>query len=84
MKNIIISFSALIFMSATSVSFAHNCPNLSEQVTTKIEQMSNADPDVLAMAETLRTEGMALHESGDHDGSVAKLGEALQVLSDAE
>ncbi len=84
MKKLIVSLSSLIFLSAASVSFAHNCPNLAEQITTKIGEMANADPDMLAMAQTLHDEGVALHESGDHDGSVEKLGEALQVLTDAE
>lgn len=84
MKNIIISLSALLVMGVTSVSFAGNCPNISAEFTAKIEEMANADPDMLAKAQELHDEGMALHESGDHGDSVAKLGEAMQILSDAE
>lgn len=84
MRNVLLSMSAVFLLAVGSNAMAHNCPNLAEEITTKIGEMANADPDMIAKAQTLHDEGMALHEGGDHDGSVAKLGEALQVLSDAE
>jgi len=79
MKTLFLSL--LVSMAMLGSVQAHNCPNLAAEVTAKITEMADADSDMLATAQELHDEGVALHESGDHDGSVARLEEALAVLT---
>ena len=81
MKNHIISTVAAVFMLTGSVAMAHECTELSEQVMSKIEAMSNGDPDILVPAQAMHDEAMALHEDGDHDGAVEKLNSAMKLLA---
>ncbi len=83
MKNLqfVLGISLMLML---SVSQADNCASLSAEITDKMEQMSNADTDVLDRAQKLHDEGMTLHNAGDHASSVVKLDEALQILVEAE
>ncbi len=45
---------------------------------------STASDEVKAQAQALRDEGQALHDSGDHAGSMAKLMEAEALLGIAQ
>jgi len=79
MKTLVLSL--LVSMAMLGTVQAHNCPNLAAEVAAKITEMADADADLLATAQELHDAGVALHESGDHDGSVAKLEEALAALT---
>ena len=59
--------------------FAGTCPLMVNEVDEALSS-STAAADVLQQAEALRDEGEALHASGDHEGSVAKLTEAKALL----
>ena len=60
---------------------ANNCPVLMDQVDALLaEEGASLNEDTLARVQELRAEGEALHEQGDHDGSVAALEEALSMF----
>lgn len=42
--------------------------------------MSHLSSGAQATVTTLRDEGMALHDAGDHQGAVVKLAEAMRIL----
>ena len=71
-------FAALAF--ASSVAFAHNCPNEMKAIDAKLAtnvKLSDADS---AKVKQLRAEGEADHKAGKHDDSMKKLGEAKKLL----
>ena len=65
----------------TGPAFANECPTH----VAKIDAVLTAPPanisaEDLAKAKALRDEGQALHDSGDHAGSMEKLAEAEKLL----
>ena len=78
MKRILVLLFAMMF--AGSV-FAHQCPRLISQIDHQLEQEDVAS-DVEERIKALRDEGQKLHDEGDHDASVEKLSEALELLAE--
>lgn len=71
---------ALAFALAAGSAFAHNCPNEMKAIDAKLAtnpKLSDADA---AKVKQLRAEGEAKHKAGDHNGSMAALGEAKKIL----
>jgi len=83
-KNSSVIAGALLLMLSGSIASADECPELSAAVLDKIQEMGNADPDILVAAKIMHDEAMGLHESGDHDGSIEKLNSAMELLATGE
>ncbi|KPQ07480.1 MAG: hypothetical protein HLUCCA12_06590 [Rhodobacteraceae bacterium HLUCCA12] len=64
---------------APAAAFAHMCPGLMEEIDAALPTADITD-DQRAEVTELREEGAELHEAGDHDGSVAALNEAREIL----
>jgi hypothetical protein len=62
-----------------SPAFAHQCPALMAEIDTAMAA-SSADEATKAQIMELYASGKAKHESGDHDGSVADLNAAKELL----
>jgi hypothetical protein len=77
MKKTILTAVALMAFAAPAL--AHQCPAMAAVAEDALAQ-STADQATKDRITALIAEGRALHESGDHDGSVAKLEEALTLL----
>ncbi len=59
--------------------WAGQCPMMMGQIEEALATTA-ADEATKAQATALLEEGRALHDSGDHAGSEAKLGEAMALL----
>jgi|TARA_B110000495_G_scaffold49111_1_gene41066 hypothetical protein len=66
MKKIVISLFLVLF---TSSVYAGSCPMMAKSLDDKI-----------AEAQTLRDQGMAAHDAGDHSKSEALLGKAMELF----
>ena len=66
MKKILITLCLVLF---TSSAFAGSCPMMAKSLDDKI-----------AEAQTLRDQGMAAHDAGDHSKSEALLGKAMELF----
>lgn len=64
---------------APAAAFAHMCPALMAEIDAAMPQAS-ISAEVQARVMELRETGEALHLAGDHDGSVAALNEAKELL----
>lgn len=77
MKRIVVS---LALLGATGLALAHGCPGEMRAIDAKLAtQPKLADAD-LAKVRDLRTRGEAAHKAGDHDQSMALLGQAKKLL----
>jgi predicted kinase len=77
MKRTILAVVASLAFAAPA--FAHQCPAMAAVIRDTLAT-STADDATKAQIQALLDEGMALHEAGDHDASVAKMEEALTLL----
>ena len=66
MKKIVITLFLVLF---TSSVYAGSCPKMAKSIDDKI-----------AEAQTLRDQGMAAHDAGDHAKSEELLGKALELI----
>lgn len=74
------TLAALVLLWMSGAAMAHNCPAEWKAIDAKLAtkpQMSKADLDVV---KKLRADGEAQHKAGDHDASMATLGEAKKRL----
>lgn len=74
----ILALAALLAFAPASA-FAHNCPALMAEIDAALPAAEISDEDKQRVEE-LRAQGAELHESGDHDGSMAALEEAKGIL----
>ena len=77
MKKLITAAILTAFMSGAA--FANSCPTHVKKIDDALAT-STASDEVKAQAQALRDEGQALHDAGDHAGSMAKLAEAEALL----
>jgi opacity protein-like surface antigen len=77
MKRILMALVSAIALA--SPAFAGQCPMMMGQIEEALATTA-ADEATKAQATALLEEGRALHDSGDHAGSEAKLGEAMALL----
>lgn len=77
MLRILALTTALILSPAAA--FAHSCPAVMAEIDAAMPaaELSDADRE---RVEELRAQGEELHEAGDHDGSMAALGEAREIM----
>ena len=81
MKKLLTAIALTAFLSGTA--FANSCPMHVQKIDAALAT-STASDEVKAQAQALRDEGLALHDSGDHAGSMAKLAEAETLLGIAQ
>jgi len=77
MKKLLTALALTVLM--TGAAFANSCPTHVKKIDEALAT-STASDEVKAQAQALRDEGQALHDSGDHAGSMAKLMEAEKLL----
>jgi hypothetical protein len=72
---------ALVFLLtlAPATAFANSCPKLMAEIDAAMPNASLSESDMARVME-LRQQGESLHNSGDHAGSEAALGEAKKML----
>lgn len=71
---------ATLLLCASSLAFAHNCPNEMKAIDAKLQTGPDLSEQQLKKVRELRTQGESLHKEGKHDASMAALGEAKQIL----
>jgi hypothetical protein len=81
MKKLLTALALTALMTGTA--FASSCPTHVKKIDDALAS-STASDEVKAQAQALRDEGQALHDSGDHAGSMAKLAEAEALLGIAQ
>ena len=64
---------------ATTMAFAHSCPNEIKAIDAKMTSAKLSDADS-AKVKALRDEGEKSHKAGKHDDSMKALGEAKKML----
>jgi hypothetical protein len=69
----------VFLMCASSLSFAHNCPNEMKAIDAALTKTKLAGAD-LAKVKTLRADGEKAHADGKHSESMKALGEAKKLL----
>jgi hypothetical protein len=77
MKKLLTALAITALMTGTA--FAASCPMHVKKIDDALAT-STASDEVKTQAQALRDEGQALHDSGDHAGSMAKLAEAEKLL----
>lgn len=78
MKRLVIL--TLLFASSSPLSaFAHSCPSVMAEIDAAMETASLSEEDMTKVKE-LRAQGEEQHNAGDHDASMATLGEAKALL----
>lgn len=60
--------------------YASSCPTQVKAIDEALSKNASLSADKKAEAQKLRNEGQALHESGKHAESMAKLAEAKKIL----
>ena len=70
----------VLAFSISSGAFAAHCPLDMKKIDAALEKGPALSSGQLAKVKQLRSEGEALHSSGNHQGSVDKLGQAMQIL----
>lgn len=77
MKRLVIFAFLASLLPATA--FAHMCPSVMAEIDTAIETASLSEEDMTKVKD-LRARGEEEHQAGDHDASMATLGEAKEIL----
>ncbi len=80
MSRLFLLFAAMLLSSAA---FAMHCPQDMARIDTILESNPPTDEAVLERVVMLRAQGEELHDAGQHEESVAVLGEALGLLGEA-
>ena len=81
MKKLLTAIALTAFLSGTA--FASSCPMHVKKIDDALAT-STASEEVKAQGKALRDDGQALHDSGDHANSMAKLAEAEALLGIAQ
>ncbi len=70
---------ALLLALVPAIALAHGCPGVMAEIDAALPDASITDAD-RERVEELRAQGEELHSAGDHDGSMAALQEARDLL----
>ena len=62
-----------------AAAFAHSCPSVMAAIDAAMPSATLSDADKAKVME-LRAKGEELHKAGDHDGSMAALNEATELI----
>jgi hypothetical protein len=71
---------AAALLAASSMAFAHDCPNQMKAIDAKLATNPKVAAADLAKAKTLRADGEKFHKEGKHDDSMKALSEAKKLL----
>ncbi|WP_334188391.1 hypothetical protein [Noviherbaspirillum sp.] len=70
----------VLLFSASSLAFAHNCPNEMKTIDAKLSSASGVSAENMSKVKELRAEGEKLHKEGKHAESMKSLQEAKKLL----
>jgi hypothetical protein len=70
----------VLMLSASSLAFAHNCPNEMKTIDAKMDATKNLSPEKMTKIKNLRAEGEKFHKEGKHGESMKSLQEAKKLL----
>ena len=73
---------ALALMLPAGFAMAGSCPSIVAEIDEMLET-AELNKEDMAIIMSKRDEGEMLHESGNHDGSVAVLTEAIEMIEDS-
>ena len=76
MKNLILAVSLLVL---PGVAMASHCVRDARAIDEALQKVSLSD-EQKSQVETLKAEGLSLHQSGDHRGSESKMAEAMRLI----
>ncbi|HEV7616871.1 MAG TPA: hypothetical protein VGO51_02060 [Burkholderiaceae bacterium] len=76
MKNVL----AILLFSASSLAFAHNCPNEMKAIDAKLGSATGVSAENITKIKALRVEGEKFHKEGKHDESMKSLLVAKNLL----
>jgi hypothetical protein len=71
---------AVLLISASSIAFAHNCPNEMKAIDAKLSSTQGMSADDMAKIKSLRAEGEKFHKEGKHTESMQSLQQAKKML----
>jgi hypothetical protein len=71
---------AAMLLSATSLAFAHNCPNEMKAIDAKLGSAKDVSAENMTKVKTLRADGEKFHKEGKHAESMKSLTEAKKLL----
>jgi hypothetical protein len=71
---------AVLLFSASSLAFAHNCPNEMKAIDAKLGTAPDVSAENMTKVKALRADGERLHKEGKHDESMKALSEAKKLL----
>ncbi|NOV23242.1 hypothetical protein [Cupriavidus necator] len=71
---------AILLCGASSMAFAHNCPNEMKAIDAKLSSKPALSPEDAAKVARLRADGEAYHKAGKHDEAMKSLLEAKKIL----
>ncbi|OGB24489.1 MAG: hypothetical protein A3I66_10800 [Burkholderiales bacterium RIFCSPLOWO2_02_FULL_57_36] len=76
MKNLLM----VLMFSASSLAFAHNCPNEMAAIDAKLKASKDLSAENMTKVKSLRAEGEKFHKAGKHGESMQSLQEAKKLL----
>ncbi len=71
---------AIAALSASSLAFAHNCPNEMKAIDAKLSTNPSLPASDMSQVKALRADGEKFHKEGKHDDSMKALGGAKKLL----
>lgn len=71
---------AVLLISASSLAFAHNCPNEMKAIDAKLGTAQGISAEDMAKIKSLRADGEKFHKQGKHTESMEALGQAKKML----
>lgn len=67
-------------LTASSLAFAHNCPNEMKAIDAKLSANPALSAADMGKVKALRADGEKFHKEGKHDDSMKALGSAKKLL----
>lgn len=67
-------------LTASSLAFAHNCPNEMKAIDAKLSTNPSLSAADMSKVKSLRADGEKFHKEGKHDDSMKALGGAKKLL----
>ncbi|OOG39123.1 hypothetical protein [Polaromonas sp. A23] len=67
-------------LTASSLAFAHNCPNEMKAIDAKLSTKPSLSAADMSKVKSLRADGEKFHKEGKHDDSMKALGGAKKLL----
>ena len=71
---------AVMALAASSLAFAHNCPNEMKAIDAKLSTNPKLSAADMTKVKELRADGEKFHKAGKHDDSMKALGDAKKLL----